>query len=405
MPMRRSRKARGSQGRGNFTIFAHMADETFSARILPSVGSVAAAEWDTLAGGRNPFVSNAFLTALEDSGSVGPGTGWTPAPIVIAGEGGAPFAAMPSYLKTHSQGEYVFDHAWADAWERAGGSYYPKLQIAVPFTPATGPRLLLADEALAAPLIRAAEELCRQSGLSSAHATFIEPSQRKFFEDADWLIRSDIQFHWVNRGYATFDDFLGALSSRKRKAIRKERAAAQDGVDIRAFTGPELRPEHWDAFWIFYQDTGARKWGTPYLTREAFDLIGERMAESILLLLAFMDGKPIAGALNFIGERALYGRYWGCVLDKPFLHFELCYYRAIEEAIARGLATVEAGAQGGHKLARGYEPVETWSAHWLANPRFRDAVADFLERERRGVSTDRLLLGQHTPFRKGPAPG
>ena len=369
-----------------------MADETFAARILPAVGSVAADQWDALAGGGNPFVSHAFLTALEDSG------------IVVAGEDGAPFAAMPSYLKTHSQGEYVFDHAWADAWERAGGSYYPKLQIAVPFTPASGPRLLLADEALAPPLIRAAEELCRQNGLSGAHATFIEPAQLSFFEAAGWLIRSDIQFHWVNRGYESFDHFLAALASRKRKAIRKERAAAQEGVEIRAFSGPELRPEHWDAFWIFYQDTGARKWGAPYLTREAFDLLGERMADRILLLLAFIDGKPIAGALNFIGDSTLYGRYWGCVLDKPFLHFELCYYRAIEEAIARGLTTVEAGAQGGHKLARGYEPVETWSAHWLADERFREAVADFLERERRGVSTDRLLLGRHTPFRKAAAP-
>src|SRR5688572_3973864 len=313
-----------------------MAEADLTARIAPSVGTLPAAEWDALAGPGNPFTSHAFLTALEDSGSVGPGTGWTPAPLVIEDGAGHLLAALPAYAKSHSQGEYVFDHSWADAWERAGGDYYPKLQIAVPFTPATGPRLLLSDPAYAAPLLDAAERLCRGSGMSSAHATFVEPAQVPLFEQAGWLARSDIQFHWINRGYASFDMFLAALSSRKRKDIRKERAAAQDGVTIRTLVGSEIRPEHWDAFWLFYQDTGARKWGHPYLTREAFDLIGERMGESVLLVLAFMDGKPIAGALNFIGERALYGRYWGCVLDKPFLHFELCYYRAIEEAIARG---------------------------------------------------------------------
>jgi len=377
-----------------------MADQSLSARIYSSVRDIPAAQWDALAGHDNPFVSHAFLSALEDSGSVGPGTGWAPVPLVIEGEQGGIAGALPAYAKGHSQGEYVFDHAWADAWHRAGGEYYPKLQIAVPFTPATGPRLLLADERLAAPLLRAAEELCLQNGFSSAHATFIQPEQVPLFEQADWLIRSDIQFHWINRGYQSFEDFLGALSSRKRKDIRKERAAAQEGVEIRVLTGPEIRPEHWDAFWDFYQDTGARKWGTPYLTREAFDLFGERLGDQVLLILAFDEGRPIAGALNFVGGSALYGRYWGCLVDKPFLHFELCYYQAIDVAIERGLARVEAGAQGGHKLARGYEPVQTFSAHWLADGGFREAVADFLDRERRGVAVDQVYLSRRTPFRK-----
>lgn len=368
--------------------------------MLGRVGEVPAAEWDALTGG-NPFLSHAFLTALEDSGSVGPGTGWTPAPIAINGADGRLAAALPAYLKGHSQGEYVFDHAWADAWHRAGGNYYPKLQIAVPFTPATGPRLLLGDSALAIPLLRAAEQLCVANGLSSAHATFIAPEQVPLFEAAGWLLRSDIQFHWENLGYASFEDFLGALSSRKRKDIRKERAAAQTGVEIRHVTGPDLSEEHWDAFWHFYQDTGARKWGRPYLTREAFSLLGQRMADRILLILALVDGQPVAGALNFIGPDALYGRYWGAVVDKPFLHFELCYYQAIDAAIRLGLDRVEAGAQGGHKLARGYEPVETRSAHYIVHPGFREAVADFLDRERRGVAADRVFLAERAPFRKG----
>ena len=378
-----------------------MAEADLTVRILPAVATLPAGEWDALAGADNPFVSHAFLSALEDSGSVGPGTGWTPAPLVVEDGAGHLLAAMPAYAKAHSQGEYVFDHAWADAWERAGGHYYPKLQIAAPFTPATGPRLLLSAPGYAAPLLHAAERLCRGSGFSSAHATFVEPAQLALFEQAGWLARSDIQFHWVNRGYASFDAFLAALSSRKRKAIRKDRAAAHEGVAIRTFTGSAIRREHWDAFWLFYQDTGSRKWGTPYLTRAAFDLFGERMGDQVLLVLAFDGAQPIAGALNFIGGDALYGRYWGCLVDKPFLHFELCYYQAIEAAIERGLGRVEAGAQGGHKLARGYEPVQTWSMHWIADPGFRDAVADFLERERLGVAQDRLLLGERTPFRRG----
>lgn len=369
------------------------------ARIAHGVGDLPADQWDALAGG-NPFLSHAFLSALEESGSVGPGSGWDPVPITIAGADGRIAAALPAYLKAHSQGEYVFDHAWADAWHRAGGSYYPKLQIAVPFTPATGPRLLLADPALATPLLRAAEQVCEENGLSSAHATFIAPEQLPLFKAAGWMLRSDIQFHWENRGYASFDAFLEALSSRKRKDIRKERAAAQEGVEIRHLTGSAILPEHWDAFWTFYQDTGARKWGTPYLTRAAFTLLGERMADRILLVMAFIGETPVAGALNFIGPDALYGRYWGAVLDKPFLHFELCYYQAIDAAIALGLSRVEAGAQGGHKLARGYEPVETWSAHYIVHPGFRAAVADFLDRERQGVAQDRLYLAERAPFRK-----
>ena len=384
---------------------------SFTARIHDSVGSIAASDWDALAGQGtgigNPFVSHTFLTVLEESGSVGGNSGWTPVPITIDGSGGdgpdgRPIAALPAYLKAHSQGEYVFDHAWADAWHRAGGHYYPKLQIAAPFTPATGPRLLLGGrEDLAAPLIAAAEAMCDQNDLSSAHATFIEPAQLPLFEAAGWLPRSDLQFHWVNRGYDSFEAFLAALSSRKRKDLRKERAAAQDGVEIRALTGDAIRPEHWNAFWRFYQDTGARKWGTPYLTRQAFTLLGERMADQIVLVLAFAGGEAIAGALNFIGGDALYGRYWGSIVDKPFLHFELCYYQAIDAAIALGLQRVEAGAQGQHKLARGYEPVQTWSAHYIANPGFRAAVSDFLERERAGVAQDQMWLGERTPFRKG----
>ena len=376
------------------------------ARVAGSIGELPASEWDALADG-NPFMRHAFLSALEDSGSVGPGTGWSPAPVTIAGGDGCLIAALPAYLKAHSQGEYVFDHAWADAWQRAGGNYYPKLQIAAPFTPATGPRLLLADPALAGPLLRAAEQLCEANNLSSAHATFIAPEQLPLFEAAGWLLRSDIQFHWENRAYADFDGFLAALSSRKRKAIRKERAAAQAGVQIRHLRGAEIMPEHWDAFWHFYQDTGARKWGQPYLTREAFTLLSERMGDAVLLMLAFVGDQPIAGALNFISEAGpgkpgvLYGRYWGAIVDKPFLHFELCYYQAIDVAIGLGLSRVEAGAQGGHKLARGYEPVQTWSAHYIAHPGFREAVADFLQRERDGVAQDRLYLGERTPFRKG----
>jgi len=377
-----------------------MSDSALTVRLAPSVGDFDAAEWNALGGERNPFVSHEFLSAMEDSGSVGEGTGWDPAPTVVTDTQGRLRAALPSYAKGHSQGEYVFDHSWADAWHRAGGRYYPKLQIAAPFTPASGPRLLLSDPALAGHLLKGAETVCQQNGLSSAHATFIEEEQVALFENAGWLIRNDIQFHWLNRDYERFDDFLAELASRKRKNLRKERAAAQEGLRIERLCGDDIKPHHWDAFWIFYQDTGARKWGTPYLTRAAFDLLGERMGEKIVLILAFDRDEPVAGALNFIGRDALYGRYWGCTRDIRFLHFELCYYQAIDIAIELGLPRVEAGAQGGHKLARGYEPVKTWSAHWLADPGFRAAVADFLEREREGVASDQLFLGDRTPFRK-----
>ena len=370
------------------------------ARIAPSVGSLPADEWDALAGSGNPFMAHAFLGAMEDSRSVGGNSGWNPAPIIIDGADGKLAAALPAYVKAHSQGEYVFDHSWADAWHRAGGRYYPKLQIAAPFTPASGPRILTRQIELALPLLRAAEQLCAANGLSSAHATFIEPAQLPLFEAAGWLLRSDIQFHWQNDGYASFDDFLSALSSRKRKDIRKERAAAQKGIEYRHLSGADIRPEHWDAFWQFYQDTGARKWGTPYLTRSAFTLLGERMGERILLVMAFEQGVAIAGALNFIGDDALYGRYWGANSNMPFLHFETCYYQAIDAAIALGLSRVEAGAQGGHKLARGYAPVQTWSAHYIAHEGFRSAVADFLDRERQGIAANQLYLGERMPFRR-----
>ena len=376
-----------------------MSEEGLAARIAGSVGAFDRAVWNALAGD-NPFVSHEFLTALEDSGSVGPGTGWQPVPIVISAEDGPPLAAMPAYAKGHSQGEYVFDHAWADAYERAGGSYYPKLQIAAPFTPATGPRLLLSDVSLAGPLLAAAQQLCLQNDFSSAHATFIEPQQVPLFEDAGWHLRKDIQFHWLNHGFERFDDFLATLTSRKRKDLRKERAGAQGGLEIVRLRGDDIATHHWDAFWEFYQDTGLRKWGSPYLTRAAFDLFGERMGAKIVLVLALEDGEPIAGALNFIGQDTLYGRYWGCTKHVPFLHFELCYYQAIDAAIELGLSRVEAGAQGGHKLARGYEPVETTSAHWIADPGFAAAVAQFLEREREGVAADRNYLERRTPFRK-----
>jgi hypothetical protein len=373
------------------------------ARIAPGVASFSAEEWDRCAGTANPFLSHAFLSALEDSGSATSRTGWQPVPLAIEGPDGRAAAVMPAYAKSHSQGEYVFDHGWAQAWERAGGDYYPKLQIAVPFTPVPGRRLLTADPALAPALIAAAEALVRENNLSSAHATFLAEEEVALFEQAGWLIRTDSQFHWFNHGYETFGDFLAALSSRKRKAIRKERAAALEGLEVVHLSGAELTEVYWDAFWAFYQDTGARKWGRPYLTRPFFSLLGQRMADRILLILALRDGRPIAGALNLIGADTLYGRYWGTTDEVPHLHFEICYYQAIEAAIARGLAKVEAGAQGQHKLSRGYRPVTTWSAHFIPNPSFRAAVADFLEAERDAVAQEIEALDEMTPFRKGPA--
>ncbi len=376
-----------------------------TARIARGVSEIAAADWDACAGGDNPFLSHAFLSLLERSGSVGGRSGWTPLPIMVDGADGRPAAIAPAYAKTHSQGEYVFDHGWADAWERAGGSYYPKLQVAVPFTPVPGPRLLLREDAEPAPLIAAIEAVVDQNGLSSAHATFVDESQLPAFEAAGWLVREGVQFHWANRDYGSFDDFLADLASRKRKNLRKERAAATEGLTIRHLTGAEITEAHWDAFWVFYQDTGSRKWGRPDLTRAFFSMLGEAMGDRVLLILAERDGVPIAGALNLIGADALYGRYWGCSEDVPFLHFELCYYQAIDAAIARGLARVEAGAQGEHKLARGYAPVATWSAHYIPDPSFRRAVADFVTRERLAVEREAEFLGELTPFRKPGSPG
>ncbi|KQU52904.1 hypothetical protein ASG67_08470 [Sphingomonas sp. Leaf339] len=372
-----------------------------SARLCEGVCAIAAADWDACAGAGNPFVSHGFLAALEQSGSVGGRSGWQPLPIVIDGPDGRPAGIVPAYAKSHSQGEYVFDHGWADAWQRAGGDYYPKLQIASPFSPVPGPRLLLRDPAVAPALIAALETVVDQNGLSSAHATFVTDEQVPAFEAAGWLIRQGTQFHWANDGYATFDDFLAALASRKRKAIRKERAAAVEGLTIRHLSGDAIRPEHWDAFWAFYQDTGRRKWGTPYLKRSFFPLLGAALGDRVLLILAERDGVPIAGALNLVGDDALYGRYWGSTEEVPFLHFELCYYQAIDAAIARGLARVEAGAQGEHKLARGYVPVPTWSAHYIPDPNFRRAVADFLTRECEGVAAEASYLAEMAPFKRG----
>jgi predicted N-acyltransferase len=364
------------------------------ARLAGGVAAVDRAQWDALAGG-DPFLGYGFLSALEDSGSVGPGSGWSPTPILIEEEG-ALIAAAPAYLKSHSQGEYVFDHGWADAWQRAGGRYYPKLQIAVPFTPVPGARLLGARPQQ---LLAAAEAVTVQNDLSSAHATFVDEAGAAAAEQRGWLVRHGVQYHWFNRGYADFDAFLAALSSRKRKAIRKERAAAHEGLDFRQLRGPAITGSDWDAMWAFYQDTGARKWGRPYLTRAFFDLVGERLGDRVLLFLACRDGKPIAGALNFIGSDALYGRYWGCRVDVPMLHFELCYYQAIEWAIDHKLPAVQAGAQGEHKLARGYQPTLTRSAHFIPNPGFRAAVADFLEAERSAVAEEIEWLSRNLPYR------
>ncbi len=368
---------------------------------------ISAADWDTVAApeeatGRpvDPFTTHRFLAALEASGSTGTGTGWQPRPLAIY-EGGTLLAATPLYVKTHSQGEYIFDHGWADALERAGGRYYPKLQIAVPFTPATGRRFVGASEHRET-LLRAAINIATQNRLSSLHATFCTADEAEALAGVEGTLhRVTQQFHWENRGYATFDDFLNDLSSRKRKMIRKERETAQaHGLTIRALTGDAIEPAHWDAFWTFYQDTGGRKWGTPYLTRKAFAMFQETMRDDMLLVLAFKGASPVAGALNFIGRETLYGRYWGCIEDHPCLHFELCYYQAIDWAIANGLTRVEAGAQGEHKLARGYLPVETHSLHWIADPGFRKAVERYLQAERQAVGQEIEVLTAYGPFRK-----
>ena len=365
------------------------------AKIASGVSGLNARAWDRLAGAE-PFLSHAFLSALEDSRSVGPGTGWTPAPILVEDEAEHLVAAAPAYLKTHSQGEYVFDHGWAEAWQRAGGDYYPKLQVAVPFTPVPGARLLGSRPQQ---LLTAIEAVTVQHAMSSAHITFIDDDGAAECERRNWLMRDGIQYHWFNRGYASFEEFLAGLRHSKRKAIRRERAAAREAVDVEILRGSEIERADWDAMWTFYQDTGARKWGRPYLTRELFDLVGERMGESVLLFLARRAGRPVAGAFNLIGEQALYGRYWGCTEEVPFLHFELCYYQAIAWAIDHGLPSVQAGAQGEHKIARGYEPVVTRSAHFIPNRSFRDAVAEFLEAERQGIKAEIAWLRRDLPYR------
>ena len=365
------------------------------ARIAPGVSSVPEMDWEHLAGKGDPFLGHHFLSLLEQSGSVGEGTGWTPLPVMVE-RAGRVTAVAPAYLKTHSQGEYVFDHGWADAWERAGGRYYPKLQVAVPFTPCPG-RRLLGDDRNA--LLAALETLTIQNGLSSAHITFLAEDEMAIAEARAWLRRDGLQFHWFNHGYASFDDFLGRLASRKRKAIRKERVAACEGLEIVTLRGNEIEPAHWDAMWHFYQHTGARKWGRPYLTRAFFDGAGGAIGSAALMFLAMDGDRPIAGALNFIGAGTLYGRYWGATEERPFLHFELSYYRAIQWAIEHGFRTIQAGAQGEHKLARGYEPVITSSVHFLPDAGFRSAVADFLEREREAVRLELEWAKAALPYR------
>jgi hypothetical protein len=369
-------------------------------RVVGKASEISLADWNACAGPANPFAQGEFFRALEESGSAAARTGWQPVHLVADGADGRPAGIMPAYLKTHSQGEYVFDHAWADAWERAGGNYYPKLQAAFPFTPATGPRLLLRRPEAGPALIRAAEEVTQSNNFSSAHATFLTPEQQALFRDAGWLIRTGEQFHWQNEGYGDFADFLAALSSSRRKMIRKERERAAQGLEIVHLTGDDITESHWDAFWVFYQDTGARKWGQPYLTRAFFSLISAAMGDRVLLMLALKNGQPIAGALNFIGDECLYGRYWGATEDVPFLHFELCYYQAIEWAINNGRSRVEAGAQGAHKLARGYRPTPVISAHYIPNPGFRSAVTDYLARETKSVIEEIEYLDAHGPFRQ-----
>jgi hypothetical protein len=383
-----------------------MADgaEAIDIEALADISALPASEWNALANPpsrpANPFVSHELLAALEASGSVGPSTGWEPAHIVMR-RGGKLAGAAPLYVKSHGFGEYVFDHHWAEAYERHGGRYYPKLLCAPPFSPVTGPRLLVRDSADRAPLAAALVAAARRSGVSSFHANFLTAEDETALLEAGALPRRGVQYHWFNRGYRDFDDYLDSFSSRKRKQARRERRASlADGLVIRRLIGEAVTPQLWDAFWEFYQDTGSRKWGRPYLTRDFFRRLAAAMTDRVLLIVAERDGRPIAGALNLIGGDALYGRYWGAVERCEFLHFEVCYHQAIEFAIERGLARVEAGAQGEHKLARGYEPVEIRSAHWIADREFRVAIDAYLRRERTEISAAIAELAQATPFRK-----
>jgi predicted N-acyltransferase len=384
-----------------------MADdgERIEARLVGRIAEISASEWDACAGTDNPFVTHGFLSALEESGSVGDETGWLPRHLLIEDGAGRLRAAAPLYLKAHSYGEYVFDHGWAEAYEHAGGHYYPKLQLSVPFTPVPGPRLLLRPgedaprlrEVISATLVAAAEQL----KVSSLHATFLPAEDAAALAEAGFLLRHGYQFHWQNRGYRSFEEFLGDLSSRKRKAIRRERReVAEAGVTIRPLTGRDIEEKHWDGFFRHYQAISDRKWGTPYLTRSFFSLLTERMADRVLLVLAERGGRVVAGALNLIGRERLYGRNWGATREIPFLHFEACYYQAIEFAIAHGLQVVEAGAQGEHKVQRGYLPVETVSAHWIADRGLRAAIANFLKRETPAIRNEIAMLATESPFRK-----
>ncbi|MDU9003060.1 GNAT family N-acetyltransferase [Sedimentitalea todarodis] len=380
-------------------------------QVIGSLSQIAPEEWDSCAGpeaadgGRpiDPFTTHRFLSVLEDSGSVGRGTGWQPQ-YLTAYLDGMLIGCAPLYAKSHSQGEYIFDHNWAHGYERAGGDYYPKLQIAVPHTPATGRRFLVRpgyEEIGQSALVQGAVQLTADNRLSSLHVTFCTEQEAAAGEKMGLMSRASQQFHWLNHDYADFGDFLASLSSRKRKNIRKERAQANDfGGSVHVLTGDEIESEHWDAFWVFYQDTGARKWGTPYLTRRFFDLAQDQLRDDLALVLAKRDDRWIAGALNVIGRDTLFGRYWGCIEHHPCLHFELCYYRAIDIAIARGMKRVEAGAQGEHKLARGYLPTQTHSLHWVADPGFAEAIANYLRAEREAVEEEIEVLTEYGPFRK-----
>ncbi len=382
---------------------------SFRATIHPSTASIPAALWNGLVPSHNgvadnPFLDHGFFRALEESGCATGATGWQAQHILLTDEKDQPVGLMPLFLKSHSMGEYVFDHGWANALERAGGHYYPKLQGSVPFTPATAPKLLVPSGSLEAQaaLLQTAQQLAGKLDASSVHLTFVPEAEAELAGSMDWLRRMDTQFHWHNQGFARFEDFLDTLSSRKRKTIRRERRdALADGITVRWLTGSEIEERHWDAFFDFYEDTGARKWGRPYLNRRFFSLLGQYMAERVVLMLAYDGDTPMAGAINFRGKDRLYGRNWGAIRDVPFLHFEVCYYQAIDYAIAHNLAVVEAGAQGEHKLARGYEPVTTHSVHWIAHPGLRHAVADYLENERPAVEREQALLENFTPFRKG----
>lgn len=374
-------------------------------RMVERLSAVNKADWDAIANpsdqAYDPFLSWNFLEALESSGSAVEETGWAPRHLIADGEAGKPVGALPLYVKGHSQGEYVFDHAWADALERAGGRYYPKLLTAVPFTPATGRRLLASDTGVRAGLINAVRQATEAFQASSWHVLFPNEAELDELGEARLLKRYDIQYIFESEGYRDYAEFLDALSSRKRKALRKERASAQAGIEIEPLTGSDITEAHWDVFWACYQDTGERKWGTPYLTRDFFSIIGERMADDILLVMAKKDGEYFASALNFIGGETLFGRYWGALAHHDCLHFELCYHQAIDFALARGLTRVEAGAQGQHKLARGYRPQLVYSAHDINHSGLREAISAYLRRERPAVEHERLLLEDETPYKRG----